>query len=140
MGRILALDYGSKRTGIAATDPLQMIATGLDTIPTHTLESWLTRYKASEQVDLVVIGCPLMLDGSESETITRHITPFINRLKKVFPDLPVHLLDERFTSKIALRAMVDGGMKKSDRMKKENIDKVSATILLQDYLESMRNK
>lgn len=140
MGRIIAIDYGRKRTGLAVTDPLRMIAGGLDTVPADRVVTWLEHYVAHEPVDCIVVGCPAMLDGSESETMAKYVLPFIKRLKKVFPSILIDTLDERFTSKMAVRAMVDGGMKKKDRSNKGNIDKISATILLQDYLESRRGK
>jgi len=139
MGRIIGIDYGQKRTGIAVTDPLQMIAGGLETVASGEVESWLERYIASEPVERIVVGCPTMLDGSESDTMTHYIRPFVNRLKKKFPGIEIEKVDERFTSKLAVRAMIDGGMKKKDRRDKANIDKISATILLQGYLEKNSN-
>ena len=138
MSRIMGIDYGRKRTGIAVTDPLQIIAGGLETVATCDMEKWLEQYIAVEPVERIVVGCPLMPDGTESDTMIRYIQPFINRLKKKFPDIIIDSLDERYTSKLAVRAMIDGGMKKKDRRDKGNIDKVSATILLQEYLESVR--
>ena len=142
MGRIIGIDYGSKRTGIAVTDPLQMIAGGLETIASYEVEKWLERYIAVETVERIVVGCPVMLNGSESDTMSRHVRPFVNRLTKKFPGMMIDIWDERYTSKLAVRAMIDGGMKKKDRRDKSNIDKLSATILLQGYLESqkMNNK
>jgi putative Holliday junction resolvase len=139
MGRIICFDYGCKRTGIAVTDPLQMIAGGLETIASGEVEQWLERYISSEPVERIIVGCPTMLDGSESETMTRYVQPFINRLKKKFPGIEIETVDERYTSKLAVRAMIDGGMKKKDRRDKANIDKISATILLQGYLERIKN-
>ena len=138
MGRIMAIDYGRKRTGVAVTDPLQTIAGGLETVATGEVFLWLERYIANEKVECIVIGSPTLLDGSDSETMTKYVVPFVNRLKNLFPDITIDMLDERFTSKLAFRAMIDGGMKKKDRRNKANIDKVSATILLQDYLEARR--
>ncbi len=138
MGRVIGIDYGRKRTGIAVTDPLQMIASGLDTIPSDQVLTWLESYMATENVEHIIIGCPTMLDGSESDTMTRYVQPFINRLKKRFPHIGISTLDERYTSKLAVRAMIEGGMKKKDRQNKATIDKVSATILLQSYLETQR--
>ncbi len=140
MGRIIGIDYGRKRTGIAVSDPLQIIASGVDTIATAQIFTWLEQYISREAVDRIIVGNPLMLDGSDSETTTVYVMPFVNRLKKTFPNIPVFLLDERFTSKIAVQSMVAGGMKKKDRRDKANIDKISATILLQDYLESKDNQ
>jgi len=138
MARIIGIDYGRKRTGIAVTDPLQMIAGGLETIATGEAEQWIERYIAAEPVDRIIVGCPTMLDGSESETMNLYVRPFVNRLKEKFPDMIIDTLDERFTSKMAVRAMIDGGMKKKNRRDKANIDKLSATILLQSYLEQLR--
>ena len=138
MSRIIGIDYGRKRTGIAVTDPLQMIAGGLGTVASGEVEQWLERYMAVETVERIVVGCPTMLDGSESDTMTRYVQPFVCRLKSKFPNIVIDTLDERYTSKLAVRAMIDGGMKKKDRRNKANIDKLSATILLQSYLEGIR--
>ena len=138
MSRIIGIDFGSKRTGIAVTDPLQMIAGGLETVASSDVENWLERYVVNEPVERIVVGCPTMLDGSESDTMTTYIQPFINRLIKKFPNVMIDTFDERFTSKMAARAMIDGGMKKKNRRNKANIDKLSATILLQSYLENIK--
>ena len=140
MGRIIGIDYGGKRAGIAVTDPLQMIAGGLETIASNDVEKWLEIYNANEPVERIVVGCPVMLNGSESDTMTLYVQPFVNRLRKKFPDMLIETLDERFTSKMAVRTMIDGGMKKKNRRNKANIDKISATILLQSYLEIIKNK
>jgi len=140
MSRILCIDYGRKRMGIAVTDPLQMIAGGLETVASDEIEKWLDRYMAVEPVERIVVGCPKMLDGSESDTMIRYVQPFINRLKNKFPNIAIDTFDERYTSKLAVRAMIDGGMKKKDRRNKANIDKLSATILLQLYLETLNFK
>ena len=137
MPRIIAIDYGRKRTGIAVSDPLQMIAGGLETVASGEVEKWLERYMAAEAVERIVVGFPTNLDGTESDTMTRYVQPFINRLKNKFPDIAVDTMDERFTSKLAVRAMIEGGMKKKERRNKANIDKLSATILLQGFLEGM---
>ena len=139
MGRIIGIDYGCKRTGIAVTDPLQIIAGGLGTISSGEIEKWLDSYMSGEAVERIVVGCPVMLNGSESDTLIRYVKPFINRLKKKYPNMVIETLDERYTSKIAVRAMMDGGMKRKDRRNKANIDKLSATILLQEYLEQLNN-
>jgi len=139
MSRVIGIDYGCKRTGIAVTDPMQIIASGLETVATGEVEKWLERYVAVETVERIVVGCPMMPDGTESDTMIRYVRPFINRLKKKFPNISIDTLDERYTSKLAVRAMIDGGMKKKDRRNKANIDKVSATILLQEYLEISSN-
>lgn len=138
MGRIIGIDYGLKRTGIAITDPLQMIASSLEAVATDGLVAWLERYIAGEPVDRIVVGCPTMLNGSESSMTTRHVLPFVNRLKRKFPDVMIEMFDERYTSKLAVRAMIDGGMKKKYRREKGNTDRLSATIMLQGYLERLR--
>lgn len=135
MARVLAIDYGAKRTGLAVTDPLGIIATALDTIPSHTLFDFLNAYFQKEDVSEVVMGLPRKTDGSPTNA-----TPLVEatekRFRKLFPEKKLFLHDERFTSKMALDAMIAGGSKKKDRQKKENIDKLSATIILQSYLES----
>ena len=138
MARILGIDYGRKRTGLAVTDPLQIVAGSLGTVPTHTLEQFLLDYVAREPVERIVIGLPTQLDGQPSESM-RYITPFVNRLKKVLPDMPIVMYDERFTSTIAHQAMIDGGMKKSDRRDKARVDAIAATIILNDYLSSVHH-
>ncbi|NCI45812.1 Holliday junction resolvase RuvX [Sediminibacterium soli] len=134
MARILCIDYGGKRTGIAVTDPLQIIASALTTIHTKDLFPFLKQYCQQEPVERILIGYPRNLDDSDT-----HATPLvkgaITRLKKEFPAIPIQTVDERYTSKMASRAMVDMGMKKKDRRKKENIDQIAATIMLQEYLE-----
>jgi putative Holliday junction resolvase len=135
MGRILAIDYGRKRTGIAVTDPSKIIATPLDTYPTHKVMSFLKDYHVKEQIETLVIGMPKNLQNNDTDS-TPYVRAFINLLKKEFPSIPIKEVDERFTSKIAFRAMLDGGMRKSERRKKENVDKLSATIILQSFLES----
>ncbi len=135
MPRILAIDYGGKRTGIAVTDPLCIIATPLTTVPTHELMGFLKDYFAKEDVSTVIFGFPTKLDGSETNA-TQLVKAATNRFKKLFPDKPLFLHDEKFTSKMALDAMISAGSKKKDRREKGNIDKVSATIILQSYLES----
>lgn len=135
MGRILAIDYGRKRTGLAVTDTLQIIANGLETVPTHTLMQYLKNYMAKEPVDTIVVGLPKQLNGQPSESM-RYITPFVAKLRKEMPDVDVVMYDERFTSTIAHKAMIDCGMKKSDRRDKARVDSIAATIILTDYLES----
>lgn len=137
MSRILSLDYGRKRTGVAVTDPLQLIANGLTTVPTHQLLTFLQDYVGREDVERIVIGLPRQADGSESESMT-YIRPFVEKLKKVMPDMPVEFVDERFTSVLAHRAMLDGGLKKKDRQNKALVDEISATIILQSYMEKGR--
>ena len=139
MGRILGIDYGRKRTGVAVTDPLQIIAGNFATVPTHTLMQFIKDYISREQVDLIVIGQPSQLNGQPSESM-KYITPFVNRLRKEVPDMPLMMYDERFTSTIAHQAMIDGGMKKSDRRDKNRVDAIAATIILNDYLQSRYNQ
>lgn len=138
MARILGIDYGRKRTGIAVTDTLQIVAGALATVPTHTLEKFLTDYVSREQVELFVIGLPTQLDGQPSQSM-RYIQPFVNRLKKILPHIPVVMYDERFTSTIAHQAMIDAGMKQSDRRDKARVDSIAATIILNDYLASRQH-
>ena len=135
----MGIDYGRKRTGVAVTDPLQIIAGNLATVPTHTLMQYIKDYVASESVDRIVIGQPSQLNGEPSESM-KYITPFVNRLRKELPDMPVVMYDERFTSTIAHQAMIDGGMKKSDRRDKSRVDAIAATIILNDYLQSRYNQ
>lgn len=132
--RILAFDYGTKRIGIAVTDPLQIIATGLDTIHPKDIIDYLKKYLSTEQVELFVVGEPRQMDGSPSQS-TPHIKGFITTLKKHFPEIPVERIDERFTSKMASAVVAQSGFKKADRQNKERLDTISATIILQTYLE-----
>ena len=133
MGRIIALDYGKKRTGIAVTDALQIIATGLTTVDTQTLFDFLKEYISKEGVEKILIGDPLNLDGTETDS-TAAVKHCIRRLKNTFPDIPIVTIDERYTSKLASKAMVEMGMKKKERQKKGIIDEVAATMMLQEYL------
>lgn len=135
MGRLLAIDYGTKRVGLAVTDPLQIIATALDTIHSKDVIDFLKQYDANEGIEAFVLGMPSRLDGSDTNA-TPLVKQFHQLLKKHFPEKHVYLHDERFTSKMAMDAMISGGTKKKDRREKGNIDKVSATIILQSYLES----
>jgi len=135
MGRILAIDFGLKRTGLAVTDALQIIANGLDTVPTHTLLDYLTTYFGQEVVDKVIIGMPKNLDNSDTDS-THGVRVLIKHFKKKFPDMPIIEHDERFTSQLAMQAMIAGGMSKKDRRVKGTVDRVSATIILQSYMES----
>lgn len=134
MPRILAIDYGKKRTGLAVTDPLQMIATGLTTVATHDLIPYLKKYLALEAVELFLIGDPKNLDG-EATDATALVTECVRILQKNFPQIPVKKVDERFTSKLAFRSMIDSGLKKKDRQNKGLVDEISATIILQEYLQ-----
>ena len=138
MGRILALDIGKKRCGIAVTDPLKIIANGLTTVPTPTLIDFIVDYTKKESVEAIVIGYPKQMNNQLSEAV-KYIDPIINRIKNLLPDHPIKLADERFTSKMAFQAMIDGGVKKKDRRNKELVDTISATIILQSYLESLNN-
>lgn len=133
MGRLLAIDYGSKRVGIAVTDPLQLIASPLDTIHSKDIISFLKRYNEKEQVDSFIVGMPKNLNNEDTNA-TSLVKQFVKLLQKNFPEKLIHLVDERFTSKMALQTMIAGGTKKKDRAKKENLDKISATIILQSYL------
>lgn len=134
MGRILAIDYGTKRTGFATTDPLKIIATSLETIQTNVAMQYVKDYVEKEDVECFVIGLPVGLDGKETDN-TKPAQSFAKKLEKNFPNKPVHYIDERFTSKMAEASMISGGMKKKDRRVKGNVDKISATIILQSYLE-----
>lgn len=137
MGRILAIDFGRKRTGIAVTDTLQLIANGLSTVATAQLMDFLKAYVAKESVELIVVGQPKQMDNTPSESM-RYLKPFLARLAKEIPEMPVVMYDERFTSVLAHRAMLDGGMKKMARRDKSIVDEISATIILTDYLNSSR--
>lgn len=135
--RILSIDYGRKRTGLAVTDPLQIIAGGLATVSTSELFDYLKAYIAREPVERIIIGEPRQPNGAASENLQR-VREFYNRWRKAVPQVPIEFYDERFTSVIAHRAMIDGGLKKKDRRDKALVDEISATIILQDYLESKR--
>ncbi|MBP5375721.1 MAG: Holliday junction resolvase RuvX [Bacteroidaceae bacterium] len=137
MSRILAIDYGQKRTGIAVTDTLQMIANGLATVETKELEKFIVDYVTKEDVSVIVMGKPTQMNGEASENMKR-IEPFFNRLKKLFPDKNVVYYDERFTSVLAHQAMLQSGIGKKARQDKALVDKISATIILEDYLQSIR--
>jgi putative Holliday junction resolvase len=135
MARLMALDYGLRRTGIAVTDPLQIIAQGLTAVETKDLMPFLKKYFSTEAVELLLIGLPINLNGSDTHG-TSLVQKFIPLLKKEFPELIIKTVDERFTSKLAKQAMLDMGMKKKDRQVKKNVDEISATIMLQDYLRT----
>jgi putative holliday junction resolvase len=136
VARILCIDYGLKRTGIAVTDPLQIIATGLTTVDSKELISFLKKYFQQEPVELIVIGEPKNLDDSDT-----HATPLVNaiilKLKKEFPQIPLKTVDERYTSKMAKQAMIEMGMKKKDRRNKRTVDEIAATIMLQEYMQNI---
>jgi len=135
MGRIVALDYGKKRTGVAATDPLQIIATAVDTVETGELIGWLKKYIAAEPVEMIVIGYPLNFDDTPTDA-TPLVEKFIEKFKNVFPDMPVVTWDERMTSRMASQAIAEMGLKKKIRERKELVDSIAAVIILREYLES----
>ena len=137
MGRILGIDYGNKRVGLAVTDPMQIFASPLNTISAHDIDSFIVEYMASEQVDAFVVGYPVQMNNEPSESV-KYIDPFIRKLKKKFPGVPVHLVDERFTSQMAFRTMIDGGLKKKERQNKSMIDMISASIILQSWLDKRK--
>ena len=134
MGRIIAIDYGQKRVGVAVTDPLQIIANGLKTVHSKDIIDFLKDYCDRETVDIIVVGFPKQLNNQPSES-ARFVNQFLKKLKQHFPNTPVQLVDERFTSKIAFNTMIEGGVKKKARQNKALIDTISATIILQSYLE-----
>lgn len=134
MARILAIDYGLVRTGIAVTDPMQLIPNGLTTVETPKLEEFLANYFSREQVDTIIVGFPKTLQNEPAE-VTKSIIPFVNRLRKLYPDKHIELIDERFTSKMAFQTMIDSGISRSARRNKALIDQISATIILQNYLD-----
>lgn len=138
MGRILAIDYGKKRVGIAVSDPCGIIATGLQTVLSHEIFNFLQEYTAHEKVDLFVVGHPKQMNNTDSESMT-YIKPFMVGLKRKFPDIPVVMYDERFTSVLAHKALIEGGAKKKTRQDKALIDTMSATIILTSYMEQQRN-
>lgn len=135
--RILAIDYGQRRTGLAVTDPEQIIANGLTTVATTELEHFVLDYISREPVERIIVGHPRQMNGQDSENM-RRITPFVNRLRKLLPAIPIELFDERFTSVLAHRAMLDGGLHRKARQNKALVDEISATIILQDWMESHR--
>ena len=135
MSRILAIDYGKKRTGLAVTDPLQLIANGLTTVDTSKLMDFLLNYLKQEKVERIIVGLPKQMNGQESDNM-KNITPFVARLKKLVPDVPVEFFDERFTSVLAHQAMLESGIGKKARQNKALVDEISATIILQGYMES----
>lgn len=139
MERVLGIDYGRKRTGVAQSDPLGIFASALDFVPSAKIIDYLKNYAQKETVKLFVVGYPKNLDNTPSENL-KFVDAFLKQLKKAFPDTPVELEDERFTSTIAHRTMIDGGMKKSDRRVKGNADKISAVLILQSYLDRKANQ
>ncbi len=136
MSRLLAIDYGTKRVGLAVSDPLKIIATSLATVRAHDAIVYLKKYIVSEPVECFIVGMPLKLDGSNSESAV-HVEKFISLLRKNFPGINIERIDERYTSTIATRAMLDMGLKKKDRQKKENVDQLSAVLILQSYMHKI---
>jgi putative holliday junction resolvase len=136
MARILAIDFGQKRTGLATTDPLQIIATGICTVQTKNLMDWLKDYFKAEEVELVIIGDPRNIDDTETHA-TKLVRYFIEAFVKEFPTMPIKGVDERYTSKMAKQSMLEMGMKKKDRRNKAFVDEIAATIILQQYMESL---
>ena len=137
MGRIIAIDYGRKRTGLAVTDTLQIIANGLATVPSGEVVSYLTDYVLNECVDLFIVGYPKQLNNEPSENL-KYVEVFVKNLGKALPGIPIKYCDERFTSVMAHQAMIDGGLKKKKRQDKKTVDKISAVLILQDYLEKTK--
>lgn len=135
VGRLLAIDYGTKRTGIAVSDVLKLIATGLTTVPTQTIFDFLKEYFSKESVDRIIVGLPKQTNNTPSENM-KNVNIFKEKLTKLYPDIAIVTYDERYTSVLAHRAMIDGGLKKKDRANKALVDEISAVILLQDYMES----
>lgn len=132
--RIMAFDYGTKRIGVAVTDPLQIIATGLDTIHPNQILDFLKKYLQTEPVERFIVGEPKQMDNTPSQS-AQHVKGFVGLLKKNFPEIPIEMLDERFTSKMATATIMQSGLKKTDRQNKERVDTISATILLQSWME-----
>lgn len=139
MGRILAIDYGRKRVGIAVTDPLKIIANGLTTVKSCDVLKFLSDYLSKEIVELIVVGLPKTMNNEESDSM-QYIKPFVEKLKKQYPNVPIEMYDERFTSVLAHKAMLEGGLKKKERQNKALVDEISATIILQSFMESNRMK
>lgn len=135
MGRLIGIDYGKKRVGIAVTDPGQMIASGLTTVGSHEVLEFLKTYMVNEEVDKFIVGEPKQMNNEPSES-AEFVNAFVTGLKRKFPDIPVIMVDERFTSKMAKRAMIDGGMKKKQRQNKAMVDSISAALILQSFMES----
>ena len=137
LDRILAIDYGIKRTGIAVTDPMKIIASGLQTVATHQIFDFLKDYFLKESVSEIVVGYPRKLNNQPSESV-KYINPFVKKLERIYPDKKIVLVDERFTSKIAFQSMIEAGLKKKQRQNKELVDQISAALILQGYLESRK--
>lgn len=139
MGRILAIDLGTKRTGLAVTDPLKIFASPLDTVKTSDLGSFIENYLKKESIDAFVVGYPVQMNNTPSNSV-KQIDPLIKKIRKQFPQIPLHLADERFTSKMAMQAMIAGGVRKKSRQDKTLVDKISASIILQSFLDSGKTK
>jgi putative Holliday junction resolvase len=139
MGRILAIDYGSKRIGLAITDPMQIFASPLNTVSPKEFDNFIENYLKTEEVDAFVIGYPLQMNNQPSDAV-KYINPFIKKLKKSYPEKVIHLADERFTSQMAFRTMIEGGVKKNKRQDKSMVDKISASIILQSFLDNRSNR
>jgi putative holliday junction resolvase len=139
MGRIIGIDYGSKRIGLAVTDPMQIFASPLITVSPHEFDNFMRDYLLTDEVDAFVIGYPMQMNNQPSESVV-YINPFIKKLKKTYPEKTIYLADERFTSQMAIRTMIDGGVKKKDRKDKSMVDKISASIILQSFLDNKFNK
>jgi len=139
MGRIIAIDYGTKRIGLAVTDPMQIFASPLITVSPEEFDNFIEGYLKTEEVDAFVIGYPVQMNNQPSKSV-KYINPFIKKLKKTFPEKYIHLVDERFTSQMALRTMIEGGVKKRDRQDKSMVDKISASIILQSFLDNRSNR
>lgn len=135
MGKVLGIDYGAKRTGIAISDAMQIIASGLTTVPTHSLDDFIAKIVLKENIECFVVGDPRNLDGTNTDS-TLHVNRFVKRLQKLYPTISIYKIDERFTSKIARKAILASGVKKKERKNKSLVDEVSATIILQNYLYS----
>lgn len=139
MGRIIGIDYGTKRIGLAVTDPMQIFASPLNTVNLNDFDSFIEGYLRTEEIEAFVIGYPVQMNNQPSESV-KYINPFIKKLQKRYPEKQFHLVDERFTSRMALRTMIDGGVKKKDRKDKAMVDKISASIILQSFLDNRSNK
>jgi putative Holliday junction resolvase len=139
MGRIIGIDYGLKRIGLAVTDPLQIFASPLITVSSTEFDDFINRYLKTDEVDAFVIGYPVQMNNKPSASVT-HINPFIKKLKRTYPEKHIYLADERFTSQMALRTIIDGGVKKKDRQDKSLVDKISASIILQSFLDNRSNR
>ncbi|MFZ0281674.1 MAG: Holliday junction resolvase RuvX [Bacteroidales bacterium] len=138
MGRILGIDFGRKRIGLAITDPLKIFASPLKTVSNNEFDSFLSEFMKTEQVDAFVIGYPVQMNNQPSESVI-YVNPFIKKLEESFPGKPIHLVDERFTSGMALRTMIDGGIKKKERQDKGMVDRISASIILQSFLDRKKH-